>query len=116
MLKLTKEEAIKRATEPDKLIDEEEINEILMWMNGHISELQSDEWEKQLICSQHKVKLLREVKPTTLADAEWRISVPYIDWMIAQNLRRKYTAYRQDLRSRQEMFMKTSKYIRNNPQ
>ena len=113
MLKLTKEEAIKRATEPDKLTDEEEISEIVLWLNGLITDLQSDEWEKQLIANQHKVKLLKEIKPAVLAEAEWKVSQPFIDYQVAMNLRRKYTAYRQDLRSRQELFTKSSKFIRN---
>lgn len=112
---MTEEEAIEKSQHPEKLTDEREINDILGFLNAYCTDIKTDEWGKQLAANQHRVKLLSNPDFTnTRADAEWRISEEYIAWQEAINLRQKFNAYRNDLRSRQDMFLKSSKYIRNN--
>lgn len=111
---LTQDQAIEKAQHPEMLIDEREINDILGYLNGFITDIKSEEWEKQLVASQKHVELLRNPDYTNArAEAEWKVSQEYIDWQQVIHKRQKFNAYREDLRSRQEMLMRSSKYIRN---
>ena len=109
---LTEEQAIQLATTPEKITDERDINTIISYLNGYIGDLEEDRFEKELVASQFKVSLLRDkTKSVALAEAEFKVSEEYIAWQKAINLKRQYSAYRQSLRERGEIFMHSSKFI-----
>lgn len=98
---MNENEAILAATQPQNIISAQDCNEILSYLGEHINSLVADEWEKRLVASQTKVKLLSDkTKTNALTKAEFEISEDYKTWQEAVNLLRKYRAYRSDLRDR----------------
>jgi hypothetical protein len=112
---INEEQALELMQSPEKIISAIDCNVCIGFMNGHITDLDMECFEKELIASQHKVNLLKDkTKTVALAEAEFKISKEYIDWQRVLRELRKFRAYRYDLRKKEESLKNSSSYIRNN--
>lgn len=102
---------IQRLSEPEKLISPAEINILQGYLNVHIANLEDDAWEKQLIASHKKVELMSDKSNTNgLAQAKWKTTEEYKDWITADMLSRKIKRYRSDLKDRFMVLMNLKRY------
>ncbi len=95
----TIEKIIERLSEPEKLIDPQEINILQGYLNGHITDQEELEWQKQLIASNKLAELNVELSASK-AEVQWKISQEYQDFKKVERTVRKLKRYRADLRDR----------------
>lgn len=101
---MTDKEAIQLATEPHKIIDALQCNTVIGFLNGIISDMAQAEWELEVFTNnEHQKILMQEGKSIALKEAEWKNSEGYKKWKEMQLKIRKFRAYRNDLRRKEEM-------------
>ena len=99
------EKIIERLSEPEKLIDPQEINTLSAYLNGHIVDLEEVCWGLQLIASTKLHELSKEMSATKAKDIEWKLTKEWQDWQIAERQISQLKRYRSDLKSRFEVLM-----------
>lgn len=90
---------IERLSEPEKLNSPEEINVLQAYLNGHISDLENTEWERQLVASSKLAELNIELSAAK-ADVQWKVSNEYRLWIGLSRTVKKLKRYRSDLKDR----------------
>ncbi len=93
------DEIIKRLSEPEKLNSPEEINMLQSYLNGHISDLENTEWERQLVASNKLAELNIELSAAK-AEVHWKVSNEYRLWIGISRTVKKLKRYRSDLKDR----------------
>lgn len=108
---MTETEAIQAATKPQDIISAQECNEILSYLTEWINVLVAFEWERRLIASQEKVKLLNNPEYTNaVAKAMWEVSKEYIEWQDSLGELRKFRAYKSDLKDKFSVLSNLKRY------
>lgn len=98
---MTEEQIAQYALSPEKILDPQTCNTVSAFLNGHISDLTEEEFEKRLVASQMKVKLLNDPGMTNaMARANWEVSEDYITWQKTVKKLRQYKAFRGDIKDR----------------
>ncbi len=114
-LDITEKQAIDLAAKPHLIIDAQTCNTVIGFMNAYITDLSISEWELEFTANHHHVELLKQGdKSVALKEAEWKISEQYKNWREKQRELRKFRAYRNALRRKEEQLQNSSKFIRNN--
>lgn len=93
------DEVIKKLSEPEKLIDPREINTLQSYLNGYITELEEEEWERQLVASNRLAELNIELSAAK-AEVQWKVSNEYRSWKGTERTVKKLKRYRSDLKDR----------------
>lgn len=93
------EQIIKRLSEPEKLVSPEEINILQSYLNGYITDLEDDAWERQLVAS-NKLAELSITLSAAKADIQWKVSNEYRLWQGVERTVKKLKRYRSDLKDR----------------
>lgn len=103
------EKIISRLSEPEKLIDPREINTLQGYLNGHITDLEEQEWERQLVASNKLAELNVELSAAK-ADVQWKVSNEYRLWKGLERTVKKLKRYRSDLKDRFAILIGTKRY------
>lgn len=104
-------EAIELAQQPHKIISAFQCNEVLGFLNGHISDMALADWELETAANNnHEILLHQEGKSVALKEAEWKNSKEYRDWRELQLQLKKFRAYRNDLRRKEEMLSQQERF------
>ena len=106
---LTEEQAIQLAAEPHKIIDPLQCNQVIGFLNGHITDMALAVFELEIEANNHKAILMHTPgKTNAVAEAEWKISEPYKAWRKMKLEIQKFRGYRNTLRSKEETLKNAS--------
>ena len=114
MIEINEKLALEYAADPTKIIDPLTANSVISYLNGYINDLNMAEFELELKASQYRVDLLKRESKIAISEAEWKISQPYLEWRKKQNELKKFRAWRNSIRNKEEHLKNTSAYLRNN--
>ena|ERR1051326_1635521 len=98
-MEYTLEKIIERLSEPEKLVDPREINTLQAYLNGHITDLEEEEWSRQLVASNKLAELVLN-NSAAKADILWKVSNEFRLWKGIERTVRKLKRYRSDLKDR----------------
>lgn len=98
------DEIIKRLSEPERLIDPQEINYLQVYLNEHITALEDEEWERQLVAS-NKLAELSEKETVGKSEILWKVSNEFRLWKGIERTVKKLKRYRADLKDRMNILM-----------
>lgn len=90
---------IEKLSNPEKLIDPREINILQCYLNGHITDLEEESWERQLVAS-NKLAELNDKLSAAKAEVMWKVSNEYRLWQGLERTIKKLKRYRSDLKDR----------------
>lgn len=99
MLDYTIEKIVERLSHPEKLIDPNEINILQSYLNGYITDLEEEAWERQLVAS-NKLAELSNGNSAAKADILWKVSNEWRLWQGIEKTVKKLKRYRSDLKDR----------------
>jgi hypothetical protein len=100
---INENQALELAEHPEKIISAIDCNTVIAYLNGTITDLDLERFEKELVASQHRVDLLKDkTKTVALAEAEFKVSEEYKTWQLICHKLRKFRAYRTSLRNKEE--------------
>ena len=100
---------IERLSEPEKLVSPEEINILQSYLNGYITDLEEDAWERQLVAS-NKLAELTNNNSAAKAEILWKISNEWRLWQGIEKTIKKLKRYRSDLKDRFQVLMGKKNY------
>ncbi len=102
---------ISRLSEPEKLIDPNEISILQGYLNGYITDLEEDCWGRQLVAS-NKLAELSAMPEMSVgkADILWKVTNEYRLWRGQELVLKKLKRYRSDLRDRFQVLMGKQRY------
>lgn len=103
------EQIIKRLSEPEKLVSPEEINILQSYLNGYITDLEEEAWERQLVAS-NKLAELSETLSAAKADIQWKVSNEWRLWQGVEKTVKKLKRYRSDLKDRFAVLTNTKRF------
>ena len=118
---------IEKLSNPEKLIDPAEINILQSYLNGHITALEEEAWERQLVASNKLAEIngfkindigefsvinITSDKALSAAKAEvlWKVSNEYRLWIGVERIVKKLKRYRSDLKDRFSVLMGKQRY------
>lgn len=101
------------ALNPEKLISPQDCNQVIAFLNGRITDLEETEYEQQLVAD---AKLNHLVNENSAAKAliMWKITDEYKKLKLTQKSLRQMRRYRDTLRGRFDVLMRTKQFIREN--
>ena len=105
----TIETIIKRLSEPEKIIDPTECNILSGYLNGHITDMEEEEWKRQLVASNKLAELNTELSAAK-ADVQWKVSNEFRLWKGTERTIKKLKRYRSDLKDRFQVLTNTKRY------
>ena len=100
---------IERLSEPEKLVSPEQINILQSYLNGYITDLEEDAWERQLVAS-NKLAELTNNNSAAKAEILWKISNEWRLWQGIEKTIKKLKRYRSDLKDRFQVLMGKKNY------
>ena len=111
MREIKEEEAIQLAEKPHLIADAETCNTVIAFLNAFIGDLAQAEWELEVATNNHhEILLHQENKTVALKEAEYKNSEPYKKWREMGLKVRRYRAYRNSLKSKEETLKFKPKY------
>lgn len=103
------EKIIEKLSNPEKLIDPGEINILQSYLNGYITDLEEEAWERQLVAS-NKLAELSETLSAAKADIQWKVSNEWRLWQGVEKTVKKLKRYRSDLKDRFAVLTNTKRF------
>lgn len=101
---MTLDEVLKKLSEPESLNSPEEINTLQSYLNGFISELEDEVWNRELVASTKMAELI-ETNPVNKAEILFKVSNEYRLFKGVDRSLKKLRRYRQDLRDRMNLLI-----------
>ena len=90
---------IQLLSNPERLNDPKEINTLQSYLNFHITDLEDQAWQRQLVAST-KLNELSESESVAKATILWKVSNEYRLWLGLEKTLKQLKRYRSDLRER----------------
>lgn len=97
---MQEEEIIKALKEPEKLVEPQQINYVISYLSGLITDLEEKEWEQKLLSSGRWNEIRKRQTSDSRTDKEWEATREYSDMQETKRRVSKFKRMRQDLKDR----------------